>query len=1543
MVTPITRDVGWGRSKYYGSWKDLEAQNLNLVGLDQSMTVNLAGGIQPMGAGTLDGWTTDATRFLMFQGPALPSMDVLNCEDLTDRAVFFSSAAPAMVQNNVGGAGGFVIWKNCIFVGVNSTASAFSLTGAGVTRFINCIFLGLYQIGGNSPALYVSNAAAFVQCINCLFVHKLSGGGWGVQLSSCGSANFYHCTAIAKGAGFNLGGQVATLKNCYAVGGYINTGLAALTKCAATDATGSEVALQNIAYTPVNWNSASAGFQNDPEPINPNICVNGGADLSGEAPPYNVSDDVLGRARITATPSIGCREYLAQNPRVRHLWVGGGSSDQFFNDYATMTALGLANLDCQTRQERIYVELPALDTDTSGTTAVFDGWVTTPTYRLTIRTRRTGFFKQILKSTSMTVNTSGYFGWSKATAGHMVQVGNIGANGWLEFDNVQMHMTGATGSIFANHANGIGGTVVINRCKLSTGAAAAQVILSAAGGGNRFYVVSSRLMGYGLTATPIVDWAANVLSMHHCTVVSATAIGGTKAVIDMHDTAGCSLKNNYAYIQQWVATSYCYRNLAGVTFLKNASSDTTGSVGLQNVAYDSSNFLETSASYFLPCSTGALINAGADLSAETAPLNCVDDCMMISRYASTPTIGAREVPVLFHPDFFGGWTVQSTGFDFATTQRVDSICEFSVDGKLYATTAPKGSNPGKIYSSSDDGATWNLEYTAAVNENMWGGVEWNGRLWFVLYDLARIINYNPVGGVWSSGTDSLNGAAGAPVNCVGLFVSGSNLYAIIQASGKTGLYSSPDGATWTALASYPTWITNQQTSSAFVSAAGDIVAGGVNFLAWRPTGESYWSVFGLGAFMSPAFTTGGFHFDSTNNKLYFLGTNLAINWGGSNSWTWAGVLDLTTGKVTLTTPQEIVTTRSSYSIFKVKNDLWWGSASQAGPTPTGLFLAVGGSISSDPQVVDGYNTSLRLDASPNISPYPTSATSNQTVMHSGRLFIAAGYGTLNQACVIRSSLLLNASKFDNVTIQQAEWNMARFVASVLLKALAPNDAGYVSLDAVSRDSSSTLSRYYVRKASSYYLGGASLWRQYSARLDLRDGTEAMRETGVHLFASLFKEGQEVLIDGLQLTKGNGIPTSFAHPLEPRVAESFTFPNVADLNAFRIDLTWVPICAFDEVESTAYELVRFQYDATNYIRVVLMPSTAQREYVTDQVHGAHEPVIRLEKILAGVSVATVDLSCYWGFDLVDSGEGPIEEPVTISVAHTAGEALALRLTRAGDSASNWVTAGGAFAAQAVGSLILNGPGYFAPPEVVKDFATEGGRSLPVGRDGIGPRIAGVAVGQVLAGERDPLAGDVTANDPFALPGDAFDRADSPDIGTTWIHYLRTGAGFTILSNAADCAQEGWELWTRRPRNDYLTVQAKVVVSNNSCVAGLIGRMDENLSTAYCYGAELIQTGATAATVRLVVWTAGGRTILASQALSSYVAGATVLLQLVLDGSGLTAYARDPVAGTILGTATATNTTYVRPMRMGMYAQTGGAGEHVTFNDFTLIPNFERTLV
>lgn len=269
----------------------------------------------------IDGWTTDATRFIQIEaasshgGKWNDNIYRFVCADLTSAHALYineSYVRLVRVQASLSGANS------------RSTVAIYG-TGASNASLIvvdSCIIKGSGSQAGYGHGIRVLSGTCDI--MNSVIYNCVEAGIAGTYGTAWPTINIYSSTLCNNGAnGIKRLSADARLivnaKNVYS-GGHsaedygVSGGTITKTACASSDATGT-AGLQNIAVNTTNFTNVTAGSEDFHLPAG-SALIDVGTDTSGDAAPLNFSDDIDGVAR-TGTWDIGADEYVA---------AGGGVS-----------------------------------------------------------------------------------------------------------------------------------------------------------------------------------------------------------------------------------------------------------------------------------------------------------------------------------------------------------------------------------------------------------------------------------------------------------------------------------------------------------------------------------------------------------------------------------------------------------------------------------------------------------------------------------------------------------------------------------------------------------------------------------------------------------------------------------------------------------------------------------------------------------------------------------------------------------------------------------------------------------------------------------------------------------------------------------------------------------------------------------------------------------------------------------------------------------------------------------------------------------------
>jgi hypothetical protein len=313
----------WGD---YDTMFALEAANRDLVVNNEQWTIHCDSFTDAGANVDFNGWNTDPIHYLHIKGrdlegtvrqeaPGGTILDPVGCYNLATNTTILS----ARLTFTDFGANGLIIlegiackYVNSWFVlGVRTVSFA---QASGTVRMVRC---RINSVNDNARALQTEvGSGGTVELFNCAATAKSNWHPGSVLNCSGGTlVKCYHCTFATRDPGgadsvVNMGNVAGSeLVNCYsavwvgsAAKAYDGLVGVTMTTCGSSDLTGT-AGLQSIAYDAVNFHDTATW-------LIPNLRIGSallgvGTDLSGYAPPYNISIDIDGCTR-PAAPSIGC-------------------------------------------------------------------------------------------------------------------------------------------------------------------------------------------------------------------------------------------------------------------------------------------------------------------------------------------------------------------------------------------------------------------------------------------------------------------------------------------------------------------------------------------------------------------------------------------------------------------------------------------------------------------------------------------------------------------------------------------------------------------------------------------------------------------------------------------------------------------------------------------------------------------------------------------------------------------------------------------------------------------------------------------------------------------------------------------------------------------------------------------------------------------------------------------------------------------------------------------------------------------------------------
>lgn len=550
---------------------------------------------------------------------------------------------------------------------------------------------------------------------------------------------------------------------------------------------------------------------------------------------------------------------------------------------------------------------------------------------------------------------------------------------------------------------------------------------------------------------------------------------------------------------------------------------------------------------------------------------------------------------------------------------------------------------------------------------------------------------------------------------------------------------------------------------------------------------------------------------------------------------------------------------------------------------------------------------------------------------------------------------------DAFDMQSAGWHVGQWASSIAVRCVDGTISGYTRQASNTKDDSSTdhpigsanndIDKLVVRYVRNYYtLPPSTFFEYFRMRVDLNDSYKNQKEDGFRQYNRIYKHNQGHYVSGPCTVEGL-IPHTFIHQEEFADDEVFTYPNAVNLNAFRLEFKWQATFGHVDVQEDL-ELLRLSIDSNNYIRLLIVGSGSQpvRRYHITDVFGGHDPTFKLEKVRGGSLVDSVEVVCYYGYDNRESSIEVLPDTLIFTIDHLTGSGgyLALGIDKFKNRGRANSTADiTGYSGNSMGDVIYNGIGYYTHPRVLlvdQSYRTRG-RKMATLRNNLHLRFVDFDRQAISIGERDPTSGQRVSDNPYELAED-FTRSNSGNLGDNWdiistdSDGRNAGDGFDVNTNKARAYGSQFERWDADTQHSNFKYKGKVMVQDDNDLVGLLGRyLNEFFSGGeICgYGCELVQTGASAASIRIVAWWLSNRTVLDTASVTGYSEGTEYEMHFTLNGSTLTGelFETDDL-DTPIGTITVTSTLFTKPGRLGIYCE--APVNFVTVDDLSVEPMF-----
>jgi len=495
--------------------------------------------------------------------------------------------------------------------------------GAGHIDISNCIIKGSNSATYYQEGLTWQSAATF-NIWNCIFYNFDTTSNTRVIGTASPNTNIYSTTVIGGYYGILDNGGGAIEKNNY-VGGCGAGGCyygGTKTTCASSDTSGT-AGLQNIAANTTQFVNVTAGSENFHLAGTGSALYNVGTDTTGDAAPLNFTTDIDGETR-DATWDIGAD--AAVTSLLKHTVTPAGQGGDFNTLADAIAHLVAAHTDLVSLDVYATIEIDGDWTGVSDTAAVtISGLTTDATHYLYIYTTAAARHAGV---------------WS--TSKYNLSVSNVIAldieQDYVRIDGLQVSQTPNSYDqhvIYAYRA-----ICWISNCIIKAGKnndhrqAGVFSYLD-----SEIYIWNCIIYNFGNASSDynsaiVIEGTESYPATGN--VYNSTLIGGVHGLTGFYVTL--TAKNVYAR-----GSGVAYSGVD--TMVTCASSDTSGSTGLQNIAVNTDTFVNVSAGtedfHLAADGLSPLQGAGTDTSGDAAPMNFTTDIGGQTR-SGTWDIGADE-------------------------------------------------------------------------------------------------------------------------------------------------------------------------------------------------------------------------------------------------------------------------------------------------------------------------------------------------------------------------------------------------------------------------------------------------------------------------------------------------------------------------------------------------------------------------------------------------------------------------------------------------------------------------------------------------------------------------------------------------------------------------------------------------------------------------------------------------------------------------------------------------------------------------------------